>query len=102
MKTKAKTKTKATHGGTRPNAGRPPKAPRPSAHMPIGPATPVDPIAILESIAVDRLTPATARVNACKALLANRASGPKPATPADDLSARAIAIMARGAARSLQ
>ena len=100
MKTKSP-KTKQ-HGGARPNAGRPPKTVPPPAPMPSEPASPpVDPIAVLESIAVDRLTPATARVAACKALLAHKRAGAKPVTQADDLSARAIEIMSRGG-RSLQ
>jgi hypothetical protein len=60
---------------------------------------PVDPIAVLESIAADRLTPATARVNACKALLAHKRAGAEPTASADALSARAVEIMGR---RSLQ
>jgi hypothetical protein len=65
----------------------------------IDPAT-VDPRVILASIAADTSAPATARVAACRALLADvDESEPlrsaKPAAQADALTERALEIMSR-------
>ena len=59
-------------GGRRPNqTGRPRK---------VGTPSPVrfDPRAVLAAIAADPLAPATARVGACKALLAGNSADPAP------------------------
>jgi hypothetical protein len=53
-----------------------------------------DPRAILRAIALDGSAPHTARVLACKALLAyERAVGDHPAPALDRIAARAVSIM---------
>lgn len=55
----------------------------------------VDPLRILAGIAADESKPPTARVAACKALLAVRDQAPAEATGADRLNARAVVLMGR-------
>lgn len=60
----------------------------------------VDPRRILAGIAADKEAPATARVQACKALLLSSgdippgADDPREDTPTDELGRRALAILA--------
>jgi hypothetical protein len=58
--------------------------------------TAVDPVAILRAIAADHSAPASARVAACRALIAARApDGPdESATGGDPISARAQQLLA--------
>jgi hypothetical protein len=60
----------------------------------------VDARAVLASIAADSSAPASARVAACKALLAHQQPAGEPAKPGDgappdELTQRALAIMGR-------
>jgi hypothetical protein len=61
----------------------------------VDPAT-IDPRAILAAIAADASAPASARVSACRALLAPPADG-ADARAGDDLSRRALALLAQRA-----
>ena len=92
----AQSKSKVSHGGSRPGAGRPPKMPS-VAPANVNPET-VNPRAVLASIAVDVNAPATARVAAARALMsAEKPGGASGGTsvPPDPLSRRAIELMAR-------
>jgi hypothetical protein len=89
-----KTKPKPPHGGTRPGAGRPPKAGTPA------PSGAFDPRSVLAAIAADPNAPATARVAACRALLAGNSADPapqpgSPGVPLDALSRRALELLAK-------
>lgn len=59
---------------------------------------PCDPTAILEEIANDPEAPATARVAACKALVAIKkaAASKKPETPTDAVTERALRLLKGG------
>ena len=115
---------KRTHGGARAGAGRPRKHPKPKAidiaprseavaallggvaptrtapaAQPTELAAPFDAEATLREIAADPTTPATARVAACKALLAVRppSDADRPTTPpSSDVDRRALEILNRG------
>lgn len=65
----------------------------------VDPAT-VDPRRILESIAADTSAPASARVQACRALLADRDPEDPKGRADSKLNARALAIMAPAAGRT--
>src|SRR6516165_4237166 len=69
------------------------------AALGIDPAS-IDPRAVLAAIAADRSAPATARVAACKALLAHQQPAGEPDKPGvgdkpDDLTQRALQILGR-------
>jgi hypothetical protein len=86
---------KLGRGGKRPGAGRKPKATVLAATL----AEPLDPRRVLEEIAADRLSPASARVNAARALLAAQNAKPNAADAsaarADDVERRTLEILNR-------
>jgi hypothetical protein len=76
--------------------GRPSKAEelqRALAALAIDPRT-VDPLAVLAGIMMDPTLPASARVQAARALIAVRGQGPAEDAAGSDVAARAIRLMA--------
>ena len=87
---------KEGRGGARAGAGRPPKLRLPLMMAPadVGPdPDSVDPRRVLAGIAVDPNLPASARVNAAKALMRPEAPESSEEARESEISRRAIAIM---------